>query len=508
VILAVLVAPSAYVAWSGRDMPRFLQGHDDAIYFVTAKALAQGHGYRIESLPGAPWQTKYPPLLPLYYSILWRLAPQFPANLGPATLFAWVWLPVWVALAYRLFRHLGLSSRIALVLCAAVALNLHLSAFAMRTQPELLFASLWTASAALVFGRKGKGAAVLAGVIAGATYLTKTAALPLLAAGPLYYLTRREYRKAGLFAAAMLPAIVGWNIWVRWHLVHTADPIRMYYTDYLGYHLFTVTLRGYPAMVARNFDALLGSIGGLLLERDEAPGILERVIGVVALVGMLRHLRRIGWNPYHLFALGYMALLVVWHYPPDVRFMLPLLPVVLAGLWTEGAMLFALVSGRSRAAAVALATACSLFLLYFGVVGWRQFAESNREFRLLRARDYFPVYDWIERHTGPGENFLASEDSMLYLYTGRQAMSPIVPMRFFYNEDEAGVTQYINSRPAIARREGLGYIVDSPRDWRREFLPHGLALAAASHARLAADPDVRRVFAAGASTVYAVSPPK
>jgi hypothetical protein len=505
-ILAVLVAPSAYLAWSERDMPHFMQGHDDAIYFVTAKALAQGHGYRIDSLPGEPWQTKYPPLLPLYYSILWRIAPQFPANLGAATLFAWVWLPVLVALAYRVFRHLGLSPEVALILCAALALNRDLLAFTTRTQPELLFAILWMASAALVFGRKSNGAAVLAGAIGAAAYLTKTAALPMLAAGPLYYVARREYRKAGLFAAAMLPAVVGWNVWVRWRLVPTADPILMYYTDYLGYHLLTVTLPGYPSMIANNLDALLGSMGGLLLQSAEGAGIRERILGVLALVGMLRHFRRIGWNPYHVFAFGYMALLVVWHYPPDVRFMLPLLPIVLAGLWTEGALLFAFLSRHSRAAAVAMAAACPLFLIYFGAAGWRQYAESTREFRLLRNRDYYPVYDWIERHTAANDTFLASEDSTLYLYTGRHAVSPVVPMRFYYRQDEAGVTAYINSRPAIARREGLGYIVDSPRDWRREFLPHGLTLAAASHVHLAADPEVRRVFASSSSAVYRLLP--
>src|SRR5262249_27500745 len=38
--------------------------HDDAIYVTTAKALAEGEGYRQTFLPGAPPQTKYPPLYP------------------------------------------------------------------------------------------------------------------------------------------------------------------------------------------------------------------------------------------------------------------------------------------------------------------------------------------------------------------------------------------------------------------------------------------------------------
>src|SRR5512140_1203032 len=63
VLTALALAPSAYLAWTWRAMPQLGILHDDAVYLVSAKSLAQGHGYRIESLPGQPFQTKYPPLL-------------------------------------------------------------------------------------------------------------------------------------------------------------------------------------------------------------------------------------------------------------------------------------------------------------------------------------------------------------------------------------------------------------------------------------------------------------
>ena len=55
--------------------------HDDGIYVVTARALAEGQGYRIISLPESPPQTKYPILFPWLLSLVWRLAPSFPDNL-------------------------------------------------------------------------------------------------------------------------------------------------------------------------------------------------------------------------------------------------------------------------------------------------------------------------------------------------------------------------------------------------------------------------------------------
>ncbi len=45
-------------------MPHLGFYHDDSIYWVSARSLATGDGYRIESLPGEPYQTKYPPLYP------------------------------------------------------------------------------------------------------------------------------------------------------------------------------------------------------------------------------------------------------------------------------------------------------------------------------------------------------------------------------------------------------------------------------------------------------------
>ena len=57
--------------------------HDDAVYMVCAKSLADGDGYRILSLPGAPPQSKYPVGFPLFLALLWKVFPVFPGNLLP-----------------------------------------------------------------------------------------------------------------------------------------------------------------------------------------------------------------------------------------------------------------------------------------------------------------------------------------------------------------------------------------------------------------------------------------
>src|SRR5437588_10197058 len=80
VILLLLLIPSAAYLWLHDDLPQFCDFHDDCVYYVSAKSLADGGGYRVESLPGEPPQTKYPPLYPLLLSVAWRLDPNFPHN--------------------------------------------------------------------------------------------------------------------------------------------------------------------------------------------------------------------------------------------------------------------------------------------------------------------------------------------------------------------------------------------------------------------------------------------
>src|SRR5580658_5718786 len=122
VFLAAL-APSAYLAWTLRSMPHLGFYHDDSLYWVSAHSLATGDGYRIQSLPGEPYQTKYPPLYPALLAAVWKLNPHFPANLPLATLVAWLMLPLFLAALWRLLSEDGFSTRERTILLFAAALS-------------------------------------------------------------------------------------------------------------------------------------------------------------------------------------------------------------------------------------------------------------------------------------------------------------------------------------------------------------------------------------------------
>jgi hypothetical protein len=84
-VFLLLLIPSAYLVSKSPDMPEFGRLHDDGLFFVSAKSLATGQGFRILSLPEQPAQTKYPILYPLYLSLVWRANPHFPENLALAS---------------------------------------------------------------------------------------------------------------------------------------------------------------------------------------------------------------------------------------------------------------------------------------------------------------------------------------------------------------------------------------------------------------------------------------
>ena len=121
VLFAVALTPSAYLAWRWRGMPHLGLHHDDGLYLATAKSLAEGRGYRIDSLPGRPYQTKYPPVTSLLLAVLWRCAPRFPDNLPWATLLAWLMFPPYLFLARATFRRYGLAESECWVLTFAAA---------------------------------------------------------------------------------------------------------------------------------------------------------------------------------------------------------------------------------------------------------------------------------------------------------------------------------------------------------------------------------------------------
>ena len=177
--------------------------HDDGVYVVTAKALAEGQGYRIASLPTPIPQTKYPILFPLGLAAIWKMTPSFPANviylklLPLISTLVWLWLVV-KALPLHAERP-GLPRGIA-VLAAASPSVVFYSTIALA---ETLFAAFAWAGLLLLIRCERESSTGLrllgAAVLCGAAYNTRTIGFTLVVAGVIALALKRRLRAAMAF---------------------------------------------------------------------------------------------------------------------------------------------------------------------------------------------------------------------------------------------------------------------------------------------------------------------
>jgi hypothetical protein len=487
VFLAAL-APSAYLAWTLRTMPHLGFYHDDSIYWVSGRSLAMGDGYRIESLPGQPYQTKYPPLYPAMLAGIWKINPSFPANLPLATLFAWLMLPPFLATVWILLRDYGFSIRERYVLILMAALSPVTVVFSFSLMPELPFTALLVASLILA-ERAGKPdaprwLAFAAGICAALAYLTKSVAAPMLLTVPLCFALRKQFQKAALFSAAMVPAAAGWQWWVMRHLSQSWDLVTLYYTNYLGFRTYNISLRDLPLIVWYNLDGFLQGAGKLLIfDLPYGSKHLERVVAIAAIAGCVRlTMRKREWQ-YPLAALGISALLLVWHYPPDQRFVFPLYPLLLMGLATEIRNLcrvlrlaWAKPSFADRFAAAgfgALLASLAVFAIFCTGFGLSSFLPGLFDSHRIDFAARQKAYEWIDRNVPHDANLYAYEDPVLFLYTGRKACGYPIPPKFYYHGDDSGINSLMASMAEFARGYRLDYLLLTPDDYYKDLHASG-----------------------------------
>jgi hypothetical protein len=515
ILLLLLLIPSLVQVWEQSDLPRFGDFHDDSVYFVTAKSLASGNGYRIESLPGEPAQTKYPPLYPLLLSVAWHIDPQFPHNLHLAAWISWLAFPAVLLQLPFLFRRLGFSNSRTWFLLILFAVNPYTALFSTQLLSEMLFLGLVLAAMLLVERSLDQGLwflAVAAGVAGGLAYLTRSAGLVLLAAAVVYLRIRRQRGQALLFAAAMLPFVVGWTVWSRMHQLPTDDPSLIYYTDYFRNQIASLSWRDFHLYVWRNVDALLWGLGGLIVPKVSSSWflkILAQVIAVAMIAGIVRIVRRGHGLLYALFAAMGAALLCVCTFPANERLTLPFFPLALAGLVSEMDHFFAMSRAAmrhkdrsQRVAAFGLMSVTAVVLagalvlqLYVGQVFMRDDAQQHRARIASRA----PVYEWARKNVPADANVLATEDVMFYLHTGRHAMRASLPPALWYREDRTGIVNWFTDLKPFARDHGLAYFEFSGPDTSQGVDDEA---AADIEGKTRSNPDLSPLYSAKVATMY------
>jgi hypothetical protein len=509
-IFLVLLVPSAFYAWKQADMPEFGKLHDDGLLFVSGKSLATGQGFRILSLPEQPAQTKYPVLYPLYLSLVWRVNGHFPENLTTARWFSWPLLVIALALAWIYWR----DQKWSWMVVAILAISPYMILFGCGLFSEVFFLC-WLLGTLLVGRREGVAMALLAGVLAGLAYLSRTAGIALIVSMPAYYLWRRESRRALAFAAAMLPFVVGWSLWAAGHKLPAASTTLAYYTDYVKFQFLNVGFDNFAVVLWKNVDELLYSVGSLIVPKVVAllpVKILTQVVAIAMISGVVRLARRGVAVPYALFALLSSGMLVVWHFPPTERFVLPIFPLLAAGLVVELEHLTQMLRAAFRHKDLSQRIVAGGFaLVVLAVFGGGVFLELFVTFKAMpdqanadrtRLAETRETYAWIARHLPPGAAVLSNDDPLLYLYTGRQGnYSPLMP-RWWYAGDHEKIIEFFRDVVPYCRSRGFDYILASELDLSRWG---GELDAPAVQRALAENPLLERVYQApGGEAIYQV----
>jgi hypothetical protein len=467
-----LLLPSAWFAWNNRDMPQFGETHDDSLYYVAAKGLATGAGYRILSLPAEPFQTKYPPGYPLLLSLAWRLEPSFPANLKVAMLLNWLIFPAFVSLSYLWLRRTARP----ILATVLIALNAYVILFSTYLMSELLFGCLVLAS--LLLSRH----AVLAALAGAAAYLVRSGGVVLVASGALCLWLEGRRKAAVQFAACILPFVLAWMIWARVHQAPGTDIVTMYYTNYFGYQLINVHLGEFHIFLWKNLDGILWGIGSLLIPRifdSLFIKILGQTLAVAALIGVGRMARRPEVRPFVFFSLLYVLLLAVWHFPPNERFMLPLFPLLAAGFVAEMERLWNGIRAgfnhpiRSQRVAAILVGGVLAAILVGAAVSQAVTLTSLMPEMLHRQRIRLAAqrqaYDWIGENLPASATVMAAMDPLLYLYTGRQSCQIVVPTVYWYREDPKGALKHYENLVAYAKQQKMEYLYLTGKDYARDM---------------------------------------
>jgi hypothetical protein len=414
-LLALIAKP----VWEGRDQSQFGPGQDDGVYMATAKSLATGGGYRHPNLPGQPYATKYPPLFPLFLSMAWRVQPDFPRTLVVASIFQDCLLPVYLAVLLMVLRQLGLSWRRTFLVAAMMFVSFQFVFLAITLYSELLFgcfllAAIWATERSAL--QNSSWWALVGGLLTGLAYLTRSAAVPMLAAAPLFFLLRKRLRLSLFFFAGALPLVAGWQVWTSLHAAAIVG------TPYLDEYLRVIRATGLGPHLLEQVSTLSASVAEAFL-----PGTIEFLHGIplhhlvlaAAISGCVRMGRRQRWPLFLIFTALYLIMITCWWFQGLGRLLVPVWPMLLVGIAEEASHFATLAtqSLKSKAAPRWALVALGVFIVIRNdAVAWQKTAAVYETERGNRARDR-TAYAWIAQH-GEGSVVLAWKDAVAYLYTG------------------------------------------------------------------------------------------
>ncbi|MHB1298009.1 MAG: hypothetical protein ACYC0B_05705 [Gemmatimonadaceae bacterium] len=338
-VAAAIVLTAALLTMTSDPIGVF---YDDAIYLLTAKALAEGQGYVYATLPGTPPAIHYPPLWPAILAVAWKVGPAFPGNV------AWLKLinPIFIAVAAAGMtvagrRAFGMPWWLALAatVIAFVSVPVLVLTNVLLSEPLFMLLLVPTLLVAERFVREGGARwAAAAAAMAATIVLGRTIAGVVVIATVMVLLLDRRWRDVVVYCAVTAVLLLPWQMTVWGAAGAFPDELRGSYGPYLEWVMDGYREGGWPFLrdvIVRNIEdawRMLGIFVSPLLRgpvrQAFAGGALALLVAGLALLWTRR-----GMRVTALSVAGYIAVVLSWPFQVErfVWALWPLLVLVVAG---------------------------------------------------------------------------------------------------------------------------------------------------------------------------------
>ena len=464
---------------------------DDAWYILLAKSLAAGQGYQVINSPTPGILPLYPPAFPLLLSLVFRISADFPNNLYLLKAVSIAAMLALGAFTYRYCRgSRELPAGIALGIAVASVLSPPLVVLATSTvMSECVFAAAFLGTVMLVehcarqtvlYRQLAFGlAAALAGSF---TFLTRSMAMGLLAAGVLYLLWKRRLPAAVAFAVGASAVCLPWLLYARIHQPTASQAFeqgghivrgyaQQFWDRVAGYpELGELSWSDLPARIWNNILEILGlNIGAILTaplfpglsqavgERWGGPGtIVSLFLSAIVIIGFLAAMR--SQLAFSEFALPLSLLLpIIWGFP-QFRYLVPFTPFLLIyfvmGVRTlsRHTSLQRTASSASegrRAIAYALCGTilCSLYV-HADYLRQKLSASPEKHPRLIRAfSEHESMLLWVKQTLPPDGVLVTQNPPLTFLHTNRKTINYSSPAEKWEQWKKLGVRYFVMTSP-------------------------------------------------------------
>lgn len=449
---------------------------DDAWYVLLAKALSEGRGYRLISSAAEEIIPSYPPGYPAILSLIFRLQPEFPANvwlLKSVSILAMITAGL---LTYTyLHRHRGVARSFAIYASVAITMT---PAFVFLATSTLMSECVFTCAqlaGVVLLHRSVQGSrfevpeprtwnlepgTVVAAMVAAGAILIRSAGIALVLAAVLWLIRERRWTRAAVFIATVGICLLPWLLYARSHAptpeqrAHHGGAVAYGYADQLSMRwagspsFGRATAADLPARIGTNIvDIFTRDVGGILVpvafrgatesgEEVVALGgragltmgsmggavetmVISALLSAIALLGFIRKARE-RLTVAELLVPISLAITVVWPFW-SFRFLLPLAPFLFLYLIT-GLQIVA--RGSSSVMRVVLLCLLGLHVYDHAAYVWARASDGAGSIQWLADdRRVDAVLLWMRDGLDDESAVATTNPALVYLRTGRKGIA-------------------------------------------------------------------------------------